>query len=119
MCCKFEVGSLLQSKNKKKKKKKKKYIRSQKGLTNQPTASSTIKYVQNDFMKKIIKKCRGVKKCNDGINRTKKEEQRKNFKEMREHDVMMTEEYSIVSKIKETFPNETNNRTRQSLKSLY
>ena len=31
---------------------------------------------------KIIKNCRGAKKCNDGINRMKKEEQRDNFRSL-------------------------------------
>ena len=41
--------------------------------------------------KKIIKNCRGVTKCNDGINRMKKEEQRENFRSLlgfKEHDIM-------------------------------
>ena len=38
-----------------------------------------------------------------------KEEQRKNFRVVlgfKEEDIMITEEYSVGSKIKETFPNE-------------
>ena len=31
-------------------------------------------------MKKIIKNCRGVKRCNDGINRIEKEKQRENVR---------------------------------------
>ena len=31
-------------------------------------------------MEKIIKNCRGVKKCNDGVNRGDKENQRNNFR---------------------------------------
>ena len=30
-------------------------------------------------MEKIIKNCRGVKKCNDGVNRLDKEDQRQKF----------------------------------------
>ena len=37
------------------------------------------KHACSDLMEKIINHCRGVKKCNDGINRMKKEEQRENF----------------------------------------
>ena len=33
-------------------------------------------------MEKIIKNCRGIKKCNDGINRMKKEEQRENCRSL-------------------------------------
>ena len=42
-------------------------------------------------MEKIIKNCRGVKTCNDGINRMKKEEQRENFRSLlgfTEHGIM-------------------------------
>ena len=42
-------------------------------------------------MEKIIKNCRGVRKCNDGTNRMKKEEQRDNFRSLlgfKEHDIM-------------------------------
>ena len=31
------------------------------------------------MLKEIIENCRGVKRCNDGINRTEKENQRENF----------------------------------------
>ena len=31
-------------------------------------------------MEKVIKNCRGVKKCNDSISSTQKENQRKNFR---------------------------------------
>ena len=47
-------------------------------------------------MEKIIKNCRGVKNCNDGINRMEKEEQRKNFRALlgfKEHGIMLHKEY--------------------------
>ena len=31
--------------------------------------NSKNKYVRNDLMEKVIKNCKGVKKCNDGKNR--------------------------------------------------
>ena len=31
-------------------------------------------------MEKVIKNCRGVKKCNDSISRTQKENRRKDFR---------------------------------------
>ena len=31
-------------------------------------------------MERIIKTCRGVKKCNDGVNRTEKRKQREDFR---------------------------------------
>ena len=60
-------------------------------------------------MEKIIKNCRGVQKCNDGIDRMEKEEQRKNFRSLlvfKGHDIMLPKEYSTKSKIKKMFPNE-------------
>ena len=45
--------------------------------------------------KKIIKNCRGVKKCNDGINMMEKEEQRKHFRALlgfKEHEIMLPKE---------------------------
>ena len=62
----------------------------------------------DDLVEKIIRNCRRVKRCNDAINRTEKEEQRKNFTAalgFTEHNIMMTEEYSIASKIIEMLPN--------------
>ena len=59
-------------------------------------------------MEKIIKNCRGVKKCNDGVNRIEKEN-RENFRPLlgfKEHDIMLPKEYSTKSKIKKMFLNE-------------
>ena len=50
--------------------------------------------------KKIIKNCREVKKCNDGINRMKKEDQRENFRYLfwfKEHDTKTTLETTLES----------------------
>ena len=52
-------------------------IRTEEELTKQDTDDSKIKYVRSDLMEKIIKICRGVKQCNDGVNRLEKEKQRK------------------------------------------
>ena len=56
-----------------------------------------------------IKNCGGVKKCNDGINRMKKEEQRDNFRVLlgfKENDIMNGEKYTVISQIKQVFANE-------------
>ena len=61
-------------------------------------------------MEKIIKNCKGVKQCNDGINRIEKEKQRENFRALlgfKEHDIMLPKEYSTKSKINKMFRNET------------
>ena len=53
-------------------------------------------------MEKIIKNCRGVKKCNDGINKMEKEEQRKKFiaiLRLKEHDIMLTREQSVLKSV--------------------
>ena len=68
-----------------------------------------ITYVKNDLMEKIIKNCRGVKTCNDGVNRMEKENQRENFRSLlgfKENDIFQRKEYSIALKIKKVFPNE-------------
>ena len=41
-------------------------------LTKQYTGDSKMKYVRSDFIEKIIKSCRGVKQCNDGVSRLEK-----------------------------------------------
>ena len=79
-----------------------KYKSSEKEIEDDPESNFKIKYVCNDLMEKIIKNCRGVKQGNDGMNRTGKEEKRKSFRAslgLKGHDITMTEEYSITSKI--------------------
>ena len=48
------------------------YIKSENQITKKPTDNHKYKYARSDIIEKIIKNCRGVKKCNDGVNRTKK-----------------------------------------------
>ena len=57
------------------KKQKRKYVRSKYQITKSPEDDNRYKYVKNDVAEKIIKNCRGVKKCNDGVNRSDKENQ--------------------------------------------
>ena len=52
---------------------KRKYIRIEEELTKQDTDDSKIKYGHCDLIEKLIKSCRGVKQCNDGVNRLEKE----------------------------------------------
>ena len=49
-----------------------KYIRTEQGITKKPTDDFNFKYVRSDHIEKIIKNCRGVKQCNDDINRINK-----------------------------------------------
>ena len=60
-------------------KQKMKYIRSEYQVTKKFKDSDLYKYAKNKLMEKIIKYCRGVKKCNDGVNRLDKEDERQNF----------------------------------------
>ena len=68
-------------------------------------------------MEVIIKKCKVVKKCNDGINRMEKEEQRKNFRALlgfKEHDIMLTREQSVLKSVMDVFEGE-NMQTQYSV----
>ena len=67
------------------------------------------KYVKNEVAEKIIKNCRGVKRCNDGINRLDKEKQRENFRQLlgfKENEIFERKEYSIVKRIRKVFKNQ-------------
>ena len=68
-------------------------------MTKQDTDNSKIKYVRSDLMEKIIKSCRGVKQCNDGVNILEKEKQRENFRTIlgfKEYDIMRVTEKSKI-----------------------
>ena len=83
---------------------KRKYIRTERKMRKILTDNFRFKYARCDVMEKIIKNCRGVKKCNDGINGTKKEEQRNNFRTLlgfKEYDIMNREEHTIASQIEQ------------------
>ena len=88
---------------------KRKYIRTEDELTKQDTDDSKIKYVRSDLMEKIIKSCRQVRQCNDGVNKLQKEKQRENFKTtlgFKEHDIMKVTEKTTLDSIKNTFERE-------------
>ena len=59
---------------------KRKYVRSEAEIIKKFTDSHKYKYIRSDLMEKLIKNCRGLKKCNDGINKIQKEKQRKDFR---------------------------------------
>ena len=103
-----KICGLFETKNPTKKQIRK-YKRSQNEIDKEPNSSFRIKYVRNDLMEKVIKNCRGVKICDDGVNRMEKEKQRKNFRALlgfKEHDIMLPKEYSTKSKIKKLPLNE-------------
>ena len=91
---KKEICGIFDTKNPTKEQKKK-YIRTESEITKKPADDSKYKYARSDLIEKIIKHSIGVKKCNDGINRMKKEEQRENFRSLlgfKEHDIMKVTE---------------------------
>ena len=62
-------------------------------------------------MDKIIKSCRGVKQCNDGVNRLEKEKERENFRTglgFKEYDIMKVTEKTTLDSIKNSFEGYTN-----------
>ena len=69
ICGIFEKNDLTENE-------KNKYIRSEYEITKKLIDNKQNKYARSDIMEEIIKNCRGVKICNDGINRTEKENQR-------------------------------------------
>ena len=42
--------------------------------------SNVLKYARHDIIEKIIKNCKGVKRCNDGINKMHREKNREDFR---------------------------------------
>ena len=91
------------------KNKRKNYIRTERELSKIPTDDSKFKYGRIDLIEKIIKDGKGVKRCDDGINRMEKEKQRENFRIIlgfKEIDIYERKENSIIKKIKKVFPNE-------------
>ena len=103
MCGRFYTKELT-------KKQKMRYIRSEYQITNDSKDSDLYKYAKNEIIEKIIKNCRGVKKCNDAINRQDKEDQRQNFRILlgfKENEIYERKEYSITKRIKKIFRKQT------------
>ena len=59
---------------------KKIYKETEYQITKIETDSKRDKFARSDLVKKIIKNCRGIKKSNDGVDRSDKENQRENFR---------------------------------------
>ena len=103
ICGRFGTKDLIE-------KQKMKYISSEYQITKNFKDSDLYKYAKNKLMEKIIKNCRGVKKCNDGVNRLDKEDQRQNFRMVlgfKENEIYDRKEYSIVKRIKKIFKKQT------------
>ena len=105
---KKEICGICETKNPTEEQKKK-YIRTESEITQKPADDSKYKYARSDLMEEIIKNCRGVKTCNDGTNRTKKEEQKENFRSLlwfKEHDIMKVIEKATSESLRDTFQEE-------------
>ena len=80
---------------------KNKYIRTKKEISKTlKNDYHNCKYAPNDTTGKIIKNCRGVRKCTGVLD---------NFRILlafKENDIYQSKEYSISLKIKKVFPNE-------------
>ena len=103
ICGRFGTKDLIE-------KQKMKYISSEYQITKTFKDSDLYKYAKNKLMEKIIKNCRGVKKCNDGVNRSDKEDQRQNFRMVlgfKENEIYDRKEYSIVKRMKKIFKKQT------------
>ena len=70
-----EICGIFESKNSTEEQNKK-YIRIESEITKKSADDSKYKYARSDLMEKMIKSCRGVKQCNDGVDRLEKEKQR-------------------------------------------
>ena len=91
-------------------KQKMKYIRSEYQITKKIKDSNLYKYAKNKPMEKMIKSCRGVKKCNDDVDRLDKDDQRRDFRILlgsKENEIYERKEYSIVKRIKKIFRKQT------------
>ena len=111
-----EIQSIYETRNPTKDQAKE-YKRSLKEISKNLSDDFKFKYVRSDLMGKIIKNCRGVKKCKNDINREEKEEQRENFRILlgfRENDIFFTKEYLVLKSIIDAFEGE-NMQTQYSV----
>ena len=101
-----EIGGIFETKYPTEEQKKK-YIRTDTEITKKPADASKYKYTRSDLMEKMIK--RGVKQCNDRVNRLEKEEQRENFGTslcFKERDIINVTEKTTLDSIKNAFERE-------------
>ena len=99
MCGIFETKNLTEEQ-------KRKYITTRKETNNEIRNDYKFKFARSDIMERIIKNCRGVKKCNENMDRKDKENQIGNFRlllRFKENDIFQSKEYSIVTKITTVF----------------
>ena len=97
-----EICGIFETKNPTEEQKKK-YIRTESEITKKPADDSKSKYARSDLMENS---CTGVKQCNDGVNRLKKQKQRENFRlilVLKEHGIMNVTEKTALDSIKNAF----------------
>ena len=75
-----EICGIFEAKNLTKEQKRK-YIKTEREISKIPTDDSKFKYARNDVIEKMIKSCRGVKTCNNGINRIEKKKDKEKILE--------------------------------------
>ena len=101
-----EIRDIYETKNPTEERKRK-YIRPEPEITKKDDSRS--KYARSNIMEKIIKNCRSVKQCNDGINRAEKEKERGNFRTIlgyKENDIMKVTEQTQLESLKDAFEGE-------------
>ena len=99
ICGRFDTKDLTE-------KQKMTYIRSEYQITKNFKDGDLYKFAKNKLMEKIIKNCRGVKKCNDSVNRLDKKDQGQNFRILlgfKENEIYERTEYSVVKRINKIF----------------
>ena len=88
-----------------------------KGFTKKKRTKQEISKKTSNFIEQIIRNCRGVKKCSDGINRIEKKWRRENFRAtlgFKEQDIMLTKEQSVLKSVMDAFEGE-NMQTQYSV----
>ena len=103
-----ELSRIYETKNITKEQKKR-YIKTRKEINKSLENDFNDKCVRNGLIEKIIKNCRGVKKCNNDINKIEKKSKRENFRSLlgfKKNDIFQSKEYSIIEKIKTVFSSE-------------
>ena len=100
LCRKFETNDLSE-------KHKQRYTKPKYQIIKVETKNKRDKYAKNDITEKIIKNCRGVKKCNNGMNKMQKNKNKtQDFRTLlgsKDHDIFKSKESSIIDKIQTVF----------------
>ena len=88
---------------------RKKYIKTRAEINKKLKDGFHFMYSRSDITEKLMKNCRGVQRCKDGINKMEKENERQSFRallEFKENDIYVSKEQSVLYKILKTFTTE-------------